>query len=130
MAKSESHQLSRRERQIMDILFSLGEASAVDVQRQLDDPPSNTAVRTMLTILESKGLITHREDGKRYLYRPKESTRRVGKSALRRVVDVFFGGSLEDALAAHLSDSRTRLSRDEIARLRQLIEQARSEDDK
>jgi predicted transcriptional regulator len=123
MAKSEPHRLSRRERQIMDALFHLGEASVAEVREAMEEPPGYTAVRTMLTILEEKGFVAHREEGRRYVYRPKESARRVGKSALRRVVDVFFGGSLEEALA-HLADSRTKLTPEEVERLRQIIEQA------
>ncbi|MFC1757663.1 BlaI/MecI/CopY family transcriptional regulator [Planctomycetota bacterium] len=128
MSDSESHQLSRRERQIMDVLFHLGEASVANVRKNMTDPPGYTAVRTTLTILEEKGLVTHREDGRRYVYKPRESTNRVGKSAMKRVVNVFFSGSLENALAAHLGDPKTKLSRSEVDRLRKLIEQAQCEE--
>ena len=121
---SNEAKLSRRERQIMDVLFQLGEASAADVRDGMDDAPSYTAVRTLLRILEEKGAITHREDGRRYIYRPKGSPKRLGRSAMKRVVNVFFGGSLEDALAAHFSDAKNKLSREEIDRLRQIIDEA------
>lgn len=125
MAKPD--QLSRRERQIVDVLFQLSEASAADVRDAMEDAPSYTAVRTMLRILEEKGVISHREEGRRYIYRPKGSPRRAGQTALQRVLRVFFGGSLEDALAAHLSDAKTKLSGDEIDRLRKIIDQAEQE---
>ena len=128
MANSESNQLSRRERQIMDALYHLNEASVADVRKNMPDPPGYTAVRTMLKILEEKGFVVHREDGRRYVYKPKASAKRVGKSALKRVVDVFFGGSLENALAAHLSDSKATLSPQEVERLRILIEEAQREE--
>ncbi len=128
MANSESNQLSRRERQIMDALYHLQEASVADVRKNMPDPPGYTAVRTMLTILEEKGFVVHREDGRRYVYKPKESAKRVGKTAMKRVVDVFFGGSLENALAAHLGDSNAKLSPEEVESLRRLIEQAQREE--
>ena len=112
----------------MDVLFHLGEASVANVRKNMTDPPGYTAVRTTLTILEEKGLVTHREDGRRYVYKPRESTNRVGKSAMKRVVNVFFSGSLENALAAHLGDPKTKLSRSEVDRLRKLIEQAQCEE--
>ena len=116
-------QLSRRERQIVDVLFELNEASASEVRAAISDPPSNTAVRTLLRILEEKGFVSHREEGRRYIYRPVGSSTTVGRGALQRVLKVFFGGSLEDALAAHLSDSKTKLSRQEVSRLRKMIDQ-------
>ena len=119
-----SENLSRRERQIMDVLFQMSEASAGDVHEALEDAPSYSAVRTLLRILEEKGLITHREEGRKYIYRPLGSSKSAGKGALKRVLNVFFGGSLESALAAHLGDSRNRLSSEEIDRLRKIIDEA------
>ena len=124
MAKPNPDKLSRRERQIMDVLFQLNEASAADVQKEMKDAPSYTTVRTLLRILEEKGQITHREEGRRYIYRPKGSPKKAGRGALRRVLNVFFGGSLEDALAAHLGDAKNKLSKDEIDRLRKIIDDA------
>ena len=124
MGKAEQH-LSRRERQIMDVVYAMGTATAADVHAALPDPPSNTAVRTLLRILETKGHLTHLQDGPRYVYRAVRSRDRVGRSSLQRVLDTFFGGSLERAVAAHLTDSATDLSSEELKRLSQLINQAR-----
>ena len=117
--------LSRRERQIMDIVYAKGEATAAEVHEAIPDPPSKTSVRTLLRILETKGHLSHFEDGPRYVYRAVRSRERVGKSSLRRVLDTFFEGSLERAVAAHLTDSAADLSADELKRLSQLINQAR-----
>jgi BlaI family transcriptional regulator, penicillinase repressor len=124
MGKAEQ-QLSRRERQIMDVVYAKGTATAAEVHAALPDPPSNTAVRTLLRILETKGQLSHFEDGPRYVYRAVRSRDRVGRSSLRRVLETFFGGSLERAVAAHLTDSATDLSAEELKRLSQLINQAR-----
>ena len=127
MVKRNPDTLSRRERQIMDVLFQMSEASAADVQKEMDDAPSYTAVRTHLRILEEKGQVTHREEGRRYIYRPKGSPKKAGRGALSRVLNVFFGGSLENALAAHLGDSKNKLSKNEIGRLRKIIDDAEKE---
>src|SRR3954471_18261457 len=110
---SDPFELSKRERQIMDVIYRLGEASAVEVLAELPDPPSRTAVRTFLRILEDKGHLTHRQDGKEYVYKPTRSTARVARSALRGVLDTFFGGSLERAVTAHLADPKSQLSDDD-----------------
>jgi predicted transcriptional regulator len=122
--KSEEH-LSRRERQIMDIIYRRGQASALEVLQDLADPPSKTAVRTLLRILEEKGHLEHVQEGQTYIYRPRQSRRQAGKSALQRVLETFFGGSLEQAVAAHLGDENTDLSPEELARLARLIQEAR-----
>ncbi len=124
MGKAERN-LSRRERQIMDVIYARETASAAEVHAALPDPPSQTAVRTLLRILETKGHLTHVQEGPRYVYRAVRSRERVGRSSLRRVLDTFFGGSLERAVAAHLTDSATELSPVELKRLSQLIHQAR-----
>ena len=117
--------LSRRERQIMDAVYARGEASATQVMQDLPDPPSRTAVRTFLRILEEKGHVKHRAQGREFFYFPILKRGRVGKSALRRVLKVFFDGSLEKAVAAHLTDSASELSPGELKRLAGLINQAR-----
>ena len=117
--------LSRRERQIMDAIYARGEATAADVLGGLPDPPSKTAVRTLLRILEEKGHLTHRSEGLTYVYRPSKPRGRAGRSALNRVLRTFFDGSLEKAVAAHLGDSATELSPEELSRLADVIEQAR-----
>jgi predicted transcriptional regulator len=118
-------QLSRRERQILDVVYARGEASAAEVWAALPDAPSKTAVRTLLNILELKGHLTHRQEGLKYIYLPTRPRERAGQSALRRVLDTFFDGSLERAVAAHLGDSAADLSSEELARLAALIKQAR-----
>jgi predicted transcriptional regulator len=117
--------LSRRERQIMDVVYARGEATAADVLAGLPDPPTKTAVRTLLRILEGKGHLTHRQEGLAYVYRASRPRGRAGRSALRRVLQTFFDGSLEKAVAAHLGSSATELSADELKRLADLIEHAR-----
>lgn len=125
MAKRGEHHLSRRERQIMDVIYAKGQASALEVTEALPDPPSKTAVRTLLRILEDKGHLTHEQDGMTYRYRPKKAREHAGPSALRRVLDVFFGGSLEQAVAAHLGETAESLSDSELKRLAGIIQQAR-----
>jgi BlaI family transcriptional regulator, penicillinase repressor len=122
-----SDELSRRERQIMDVIYARSEATAHDVVEGMDDPPTRTAVRTMLRILEQKGHLKHRQAGREFVYAPIRPRKRVGQSALRRVLSTFFGGSLEEAVAAHLSDPGTELSEGELKRLSSLIEQARKQ---
>ena len=122
---SDPLRLSKRERQIMEVIYRRGKATALQVLAEMADPPSRTAVRTFLGILERKGHLTHRTVGNEYVYRPVKSTARVAKSALRGVLDTFFGGSLERALVAHLSDPRSRMSHEELQRLRSLLEQAK-----
>jgi predicted transcriptional regulator len=124
MANAEES-LSRRERQIMDSVYARGEASAAEVLADLPDPPGKTAVRTLLRILEEKGHLKHRQVGLRYVYRPSRPRGHAGRSALRRVLETFFDGSLEKAVAAHLGDSAEGLSPEELARLAALIHQAR-----
>jgi len=109
----------------MDVLYAVGEAGATEIRDRLADPPTRTAVRTILTILEAKGHVAHRKEGRNYVYRAKRTRQRVGKSALRRVLDVFFEGSLEKAVAAHLAEPGAKLSGDEARRLEQLIKQSR-----
>ena len=117
--------LSRRERQIMDILFAEGEASVNAIREQLPDPPAHTAVRTMLKILDGKGLIKRRKQGLEYIYSPRPRRNTAGRSAMQRVVQTFFEGSLEQAVGAYLSDRKAKLSDEEIQRLHQMIDQAR-----
>lgn len=116
--------LSKRERQIMDIVFQAGEISAAEVHARLPDAPTYTAVRTMMRVLEEKSLLQHRIDGRKYIYSPRKSPAAAGRSAMKRVLDVFFGGSLEDAVAAHLNDPGMRLDAKDLARLRDVIDEA------
>ena len=117
--------LSRRERQIMDILFSLESATVNDIQSRLPDPPSHTAVRTFLKILQDKGHITRTKSGREFIYKPKHAKSSAGLAALRNVLSTFYSGSLEDALSAHLTDKQTQLSESELKNLNKLIREAR-----
>ena len=125
MSSSAEPSLSRRERQILDVVYALGQASAAQVVAHLPDAPSKTAVRTFLRILEEKGHLVHEEDGRTYVYRARRPRERAGTGAFRRVLDVFFGGSLEQAVAAHLGESAADLDEAELKRLAHLIQQAR-----
>lgn len=119
--------LAARERQIMDVFHLLGEATVSDVLAKLTDPPSYSAVRTMIRHLESKGHLKHRQDGKRYVYRPTQSRASASRSALRKLLDVFFAGSPSDAVAAILDVKSRRLDPAELDRIEALIQQARKE---
>ena len=127
MAEQWHTNLSRRERQIMDIVYQRGEASVADVLKDLPAPPSYSAVRAMLRILEEKGFLEHDKQGPRYIYSPTVARPAAAQSALRRVLQTFFDGSTEHAVAALLNMSETDLSDVELARLSELIEQARKE---
>ncbi len=120
-------ELSRRERQIMDLLYRQGRATAAEVQANLPDPPGYSAVRAMLRVLEEKGHARHEQDGPRYVYAPRVARDRAKRSALRHVVRTFFDGSREQLVAELLDDRSTRLSDDELDRLARLIDRARQE---
>ncbi len=119
--------LSRRERQIMDVIYREGQATATEVLDAMPDPPSYSAVRAMLRVLENKGHLRHVPDGTRYVYRPTLTRDRAGKPALANVLETFFDGSTEKAVAALLDLSRSELSPDALDRLSELIDQARTE---
>ena len=118
-------QLTRRERQITDIVFAHGQASSSDILKELPDPPARGALRVMLRILEDKGHLTHHQKGREFIYSPTVSRQKVGPPALRRVLDTFFSGSLGNAVAAHLAQRDTEISDEELKRLALLIRQAR-----
>jgi BlaI family transcriptional regulator, penicillinase repressor len=120
-------QLSRRERQIMDILFRLGRATAAEVLAAMPDPPSYSAVRAQLRTLEEKGHAVHQAEESRYVYLPAVRPETARKSAMRHLVDTFFGGSVAQAASALLDPKSARLSPEEAERLARLIEQARQE---
>lgn len=119
--------LSRRERQIMDVLFARGEATVNQIAEALPDPPTAMAVRRMMHILEEKGHLRRREQGREVVYAPKEAKDKAGRSAFEKVLETFFGGSLEEALAAHLVSRKDGVSAGERERLISLIDQARKE---
>jgi predicted transcriptional regulator len=117
--------LSRRERQIVDALFRLGRASAADVRAHLPDPPSYSAVRALLRILEEKGHVRHEQDGPRYVYVPTVARDSAKRSALRHLVQTFFEGSTSQAMSALLDSSASRISDAELDRLRRMLDEAR-----
>jgi predicted transcriptional regulator len=122
---SELSQLSRRERQIMDIVYARGEATATLVLDSLPDAPARVSVRTLLRILEEKGHLRHVKRGREFVYRPTRRRELAGKSAFQRVLATFFGGSLEKAVAAHLTDPDAEIPPGELKRLAALISEAK-----
>src|SRR5215471_21420090 len=120
-------QLSRRERQIMDILYQRGSATAAEVHAALPDPPSYSAVRAALRVLEQKGHIRHELDRLRYVWKPRTGREQARRSALKHLVRTFFDGSVEQTVAALLDQSATKMDPSELARLRALIDQAEAD---
>jgi len=119
--------LTRRERQIMDILYKRGRATAVEVMKDLPGKPHYSTVRTQLRILEGKGHVSHEEQGLRYVYIPAVPRRAARKSALRHLVDTFFDGSAEQVVAAVLGGEGSKVSEEELDRIAELIAKARKE---
>ena len=119
--------LSRRERQIMDIVYEMKEVSALQVMERLPSPPSYSAVRALLKVLEQKGHLLHRQDGPRYVYTPRLPKDKARKSALSHLMRTFFDGSTESVVAALLDISEDNLSEEDYLRLTELIEKARTE---
>jgi BlaI family penicillinase repressor len=119
--------LTRRERQIMDILYRRGRATAGDVMADLPGGPSYSTVRTQLRVLESKGHVRHQEEGLRYVYMPAVPRHTARKSALRHLVDTFFDGSTEKVVGALLGGEGTRLSEEELQRIAELVAKAKKE---
>jgi predicted transcriptional regulator len=117
--------LSRRERQIMDVLYRLESATAAEVMENLPDAPGYSAVRALLRILEQKGHVRHEEESGKYVFMPIVKREKAKRSALRHLVQTFFDGSTEDAVAALLDSPSSKLSESELDRLQQLIDKAR-----
>ena len=127
MNKNSLLQLSRRERQIMDIIYQHGEASVAEVLENMPDPPSYSAVRAMVRILEEKGHLKHRVDGTKFIFKPTLPAENAKRSVLSHLVQTYFDGSVEQVVAALLDSSSTELSEPELDRLSQLIQEARKE---
>lgn len=125
--KKDPSELGRRERQILEIVFRLEEASVGDVLNEMADPPAYDSVRTMLRVLERKGFLQHRQEGTRYIYRPKQSRASASRSALSHLMRTFFENSVADTMAAALDLKSDDLTEEELARLEALIEKARKE---
>jgi predicted transcriptional regulator len=127
MAKDGHRNLSRRERQIMDILYQRGRATAQEILDAMPDPPTYSAVRAKLRVLEEKGHVRHQEEALRYVYLPVVARESARKSALRHMVSTFFAGSVQDTVAALLDLSASQLKHEDLDRIAGLIEQARKE---
>lgn len=123
-------ELGKRERQIVESVYRFGEASVADVLRDLDDPPSYSAVRAMLGQLVDKKVLKYRQDGKRYLYRPAVPKKKARQTALRNLLTTFFAGEPLDAMAALLDLSAKELNGDDLRRMKRLIEEAQREERK
>ena len=119
--------LSRREREMMDIIYKSGRATAAEVKDAMASPPSYSAVRATLRVLVEKGHLSHKEDGPRYVYLPTVPADQARQSALQRVLRTFFDGSTKNAVAALLDMGASKLSPDELERLGQMIEEAKNE---
>ena len=119
--------LSRRERQIMDALYAMSEATVGEVMDRMPDPPSYSAVRATLRVLEEKGHVKHKQDGPRYLYLPTVSRDKAQNNALKHVVGTFFGGSVEQAVMALLSMPETKMSEDQLEKLAEQVRRAEEE---
>jgi predicted transcriptional regulator len=128
VAKKRPHELSRRERQIMDVIYERGQASVADVIERMADPPSYSAVRALLNILVDKGVLRVDRDSPRYVYRPTRARSQVGRSRIKHVVQTFFEGSVEKAVAAMIDSHEASLTSDGIERLQKIIEQARTKE--
>jgi BlaI family penicillinase repressor len=127
MAGNRHRDLSRRERQIMDVVYRRGQATAAEVLAELPDPPSYSAVRALMKVLESKGHLRHQQQGPAYLYLPTVPADTARRSAVRHLLQTYFGGSAERAMAALLDASQAKLSQAELDRIGRLIETAKKE---
>ena len=125
--KNPQVKLSRRERQILDILYQREKASASDVREAMEDPPSYSAVRTLLGVLEEKGHIQHEADGLKYVYSPTVPKEKAWRSVMKHMMDTYFGGSPEQAVAALLDVSSGQLKREDLNRMAAMIEKAKKE---
>jgi len=125
--KKMAQELGRRERQILDIVFRLGEASVSEVLVEMHDPPAYDSVRTMIRLLEKKRLVRHRRDGSKYVYSPTQSHKTASQSALQHLMKTFFQSSIADTLAAAIDLKTDNLSDEELNRLESMIAKARKE---
>jgi BlaI family transcriptional regulator, penicillinase repressor len=125
--KQQTGGLSRRERQIMDILYRQGKASASEVREAMPDAPGYSAVRAMLRVLEDKGHVKHQAEGLKYVYVPTVTRDKAKRSAVKHLLDTFFKESPEQVVAALLDVSSTRLTREELDRMSEMIENAKRE---
>jgi predicted transcriptional regulator len=125
--KRDAHDLGRRERQILDVIYRLGEASVAEVLEHIPDPPAYDSVRTMIRVLESKGFLRHRRQGTKYIYRPTQSHESASRSAVAHMMKTFFRDSASETMAAIFDVSGDNLDDEEFERLEKLIEKAKKE---
>jgi predicted transcriptional regulator len=123
-AASPTAGLGAREREILEVLYALGDGTATDVRSRLKGSPSDSAVRTMLQLLESKGHVRHRRDGRQYRYEPTVPRDKASRSALAHVIDTFFGGSIHQVMTTMVRDNARKLSPEDLARLRRVLDEA------
>lgn len=121
----EQVKFSRRERQIMDVIYTRGQASATELVDAISDHPSRDSLRTLLRILEERGHVKHFKRGREFVYQPAQPIQKVARSSLQRLLGTFFDGSIQKAVAAHLADPSSEVSDEELKRLEQIIRQAR-----
>ena len=122
MNRLEKGQMSRRERQIMDIIYRLGQASAKDVQENLPDPPSYSAVRALLVTLENKGMVKHAKESRRYIYKPAITEKKARTSAIKNLLSTFFEGKPQNLVAALLDEKDQNLSKEQIDEIRKMVQ--------
>jgi predicted transcriptional regulator len=127
MSDPQQLHLSRRERQVMDVIYRRGQATALDVIEEIPEPPTYSAVRAILAVLEKKGHIKHKREGVKYIYAPTRSRERAAQSALTKVLQTFFDGSAEKVIAALLNSSEKKPSREDLQRMTKLIDDAKKE---
>ena len=127
MAKKPHEYLSRREKQIMDIVYKRGKATAAEVYEEMEDAPSYSSTRVMMHLLEDKGLLTHKKQGPRYVYSPSVSAEKARRKELSHVVSTFFGGSLKEAMADLIDLSEKNMSEEEWDAINTLIDEARKQ---
>ena len=120
--------LSRRERQIMQVIFAHGSATAKQIVNEIPDAPSRTAIRTTLSILVDKNLLKYKRVGREFVYSPTRSREKASRGALQNVLSTFFGGSIEDLVASHFSDPDSELTAEQLKRLEKMIREARKKD--
>jgi len=130
MSKNQLDQLSRRERQLMDMVYEKGQASAKDLQDEHQDKLSNSSIRTFLSIMVEKGLLKKKKEGKKFLYYPAKARQGAAKSALNRMLQTFFEGSVESAVAGLLDLNSKKMSKDDYNRLSEMINQAREKEER
>lgn len=128
MSRPTHESLSRRERQIMDVVYRRGRVTAAEVREGLPDPPSYSAIRALLRILEEKGHLRHEQDGPRYVFLPTVAREKARRSAIHQLVQTFFEGSTAQAVAALLGEPGANLSDEDLDRLSRLIDEARKEE--